>query len=130
MRYYTTHDQARKLESLGLPKDSADMCYTSHYFGNLLSSMRPDIRTESEYNQFLKSMYVSGASFDPCWSMGKLLDLLPQTIPIQGIPVSLKIYKGPGSSWCSYGDIVTIFGDTLFDAVYNMVVLLLENKYI
>lgn len=62
----TTHEQSKRLLDLGVPANSADMCYKINY-----ESMRFDrIPTAIPYKDFTaKELYC------PCWSVGRLIEI-------------------------------------------------------
>ena len=65
--HYTNHEQSKKLMDVGLPANSADMCYT---INDELKMLRT-IPTCIPYRDFTaKEFYL------PCWSTGELLRLL------------------------------------------------------
>ena len=105
---YTSIEQSKKLIELGLNIESVDMWYA-------IVDGEPFICLEKreEYENI------------PCWSVGALMEVMP-------------LYNGttPRLSW-SKGQCVCFYycgkefhNDTIIDACYNMVVWLLENKYI
>lgn len=110
---YTSKEQSEKLVELGLDQSTADMFYTS----------LDDYKTPW--------VWVSKPGMHPndipCWSIGALIELTPI---INGeTAVAGKAF--PEKYVCSYRSNPNIqFGDTLNDAVYNMIVWLLQNNYI
>lgn len=70
-RNFTNQEQSKRLLELGVPADSADMCYK---INNEL--MRFDrIPTAIPYKDFTaKELYC------PCWSVGRLIEILEITL--------------------------------------------------
>lgn len=134
---YTTIEQSKKLVELGLNLDTADMFWQS----NLNSSDRQyllDLGEEEYFDIELNFEHYSIGDYDiPAWSLGALLKLMPTQIEeVKGHKVDL-ILGHPKNKWClAYFDWTGLqqghdtTGDSPFEAVYNMVVWLLENGYI
>lgn len=70
-RHYTSVEQGRKLIDMGVPADSADMCWTIND-DTMQYNMFP---TAIPYYTFTsKSVYV------PCWTTGMLIDIFLQCV--------------------------------------------------
>lgn len=129
MQYYTTIEQSKKLLELGLNPDSADMFYNEEpdecYPKDIVDTKYPMVIREGQ-KHYLKEYGV------PCWSLGALLEIMPE---IDNQLPSLRKYK---NYYCVvYSDITTRLGDSQWqngktpaEAAYNMVVWLLENGYL
>lgn len=64
---FTTQEQSKRLLELGVPADSADMCYKINY-----ESMRFDrIPTAIPYKDFTAKEF-----YCPCWSVGRLMEII------------------------------------------------------
>ena len=116
-RFYTSIEQSKHLLSLGLNPESADMFY--QWIADAIIIDVGDIPYED-----------SGCCI-PCWSVGALLEVMPN------IPDCTIIFaKAKGK----YGMCITpldsglalneVEADTPIEVVYNMVIWLLENGYI
>lgn len=132
---YTTIDQSKKLLDLGLNKKTADMFYCYGY--NTYSKVW-------DYDD--EPTVIGETTFDvgdvPCWSLGALVKAMPSYIVIneseynnsgifhweltRGYDNYLVRYENQDGNW----DLKITAGDTLIEAVINMVIWLLENEYI
>ena len=65
----TSREQSERLLALGLKKDTTDMVWTHAYYGTW-------VVTASE-----NPLYEEGDSV-PAWSLGRLIEMLPNPIPI------------------------------------------------
>lgn len=121
---YTSIEQSKKLLSLGLKPESADM----HWL-NL-----PSVGDIAVNNPYVKN---SGATEGllPCWSVGALLEVMPKEKEVPFSNSNPFVGFGDNTYRCVYlnGDWESSHqetGTTLIEASYNMVVWLLENNYI
>lgn len=118
----TLIEQSKRLVELGIDLNTADMYYflDPTPIGNIyhLHPIQVDIGIRSIPN------YLEGDI--PAWSLTALLGLIPNLI----------LDKSKDDTWaCSYFDKNNhfkndIYSDNPLDATYEMVVWLLENKYI
>lgn len=121
---YTTPEQAQKLIEAGLPIETADM----HYINDKHPGYVPYQEMKMTNNEWLK-----GTKITPCWSLGTLVDLMPYEIKEDGDTYRLLIthklaqYPRLTTLWPS---LYNSHADSTFEAVYNMMVWLLENKYL
>ena len=118
---FTSVKQSEMLVGLGLPEETADMAYIEHATNN----------SAFKFDEDMPPMVLCGipiseitANTLPCWSSGKLLEL---------IPLDYKQEKSlfDQSDQFTYSIIVdgyrTHENDTLIDACVEMVSWLLEN---
>lgn len=108
----TTTEQSKKLMELGLNIDTADMFYRDN---------GQDVKLMWEH---LPNILIT----TPAWSLSALLELMPN---ISGeTPIIKKQING--NKWACWYESWHIIkeGNTPLDAVFNMIVLLLENKKI
>ena len=116
MIHYTTVEQSKKLVELGLNPDTADMFYSRRPTGKSDYSIFPDFKSEGRLEVFTKVDL-------PCWSLGALLKLIPNyQLQTQD--------KGVGILFGCRKELKIIEASTANEAVYNMVIWLLENGYI
>ena len=140
---YTSVEQSKELLKLGLSPESADMYY----------NFDVDIKTGELYFPADGSSIMVRRNDEPlnlnlaipCWSVGALLDVMPETIKtceIWNPDDSKKFLLKLGKGWIIYecfdlgfdplvyfnADITGSF--SILDNCYNMVVWLLENNYI
>ena len=118
---YTSIEQSKKLLSLGLKAESADMWYqhigVSIKDGSQKSIYFPMVIRDNESDEDI-----------PCWSVGALLDVIPF---LTQITTSYKktrvdvviIYKKGFKDSCHYER-----AETLIDALVQMITWLYENK--
>ena len=139
----TTIEQSKKLIELGIDVITADMCWTNHLFNSFLSSWRVESTPPQEYKNLLDRFVVKGYLIEPAWSSDALSKFLPPYLFEFERGIDLNIYPNlNGKGWhCSYmpncienmkkdkfKQITN--GDTIIDAMFEMVCYLLENKMI
>ena len=122
---YTSIKQSKKLQELGLNPESADMIYRNTQEWNEI----PVATTKDfcKYELCDSNLYIE--SCIPCWSVGALLDIV--NVPFElikmanGYPAEYRAILFPrlSSDCCTKGY-------TLIETTYNMIVWLLENRYI
>ena len=137
---YTSIEQSKKLIEAGLPIETADM----HYINNKHPGCVPYQEMKKTNNEWLQ-----GTEITPCWSIDALLDIMPKTIPHKDFSV-LETRKQWVYGWiltpstlyygckvicehteCYIDSLVEFhYTDSIIEALYNMVVWLLENNYI
>jgi len=125
MNHYTTIEQSKKLLELGLNPGTADMHYIKIIRENDVIYMPELLYEDKEYDI-------------PCWSLGALLEVMPKSLEDEVNYYEITVYySGIGCEW--YLGYITIdmrrtlevFHNTsLIEAAYNMVVWLIENKYL
>ena len=73
----TNLEQSKQLAEI-LPPESADMCWTNHYYGVMRSSMTISTKTVDEYKSLLDRFNDSTSIdvFYPAWSLAALLAVL------------------------------------------------------
>ena len=109
IKSYSDLQQSKKLAEI-LPLESADMCYPKDAF---------------EYNYAKEPVcHYSGIGLaHPCWSLTALLNVLKDRIIFGG--------NSPEGWFCCYTiknptKVLTIYGDSLVDACYEMILKLHE----
>ena len=134
----TDLSQSQKLLKLGIPLETADMCWTNHLFGNILSSMRIESTPPNEYKNLLDKFVVRGYLIEPAWSLSALLELMPFHIIDNNVRYGFKQWKGfdsKGETYCF--EYVSNDGICLsethhlnnpIDACYEMIIKLNEQK--
>ena len=121
MKHYTTIEQSKKLLELGLSPESADMWYNYH------RDEWDKIKITSTTPSFLM------ASLDdiPCWSVGALLELIPDVITIDNNELDFELLKGNNSryylGYCGDGIFRSQRGNSPIDTCFEMVCWLLKN---
>jgi len=122
IRAYTTIEQSCKLAEF-LPIESADMWYHGHY---------SPWESERKYDDEPCPFHGVSPSWDkPCWSLGALLELLKTRKYCN----FLTLHSSRSLKWIlttSYYELANwkekeTIGETQIEAVYSMVVWLLEN---
>ena len=127
--HYTSIEQSEKLLKLGLNPESADMFYNEepeeNYYKYIVDTEYPMIIREGQ-KHYLKEYGI------PCWSLDALLKLIPHT-GFDGIEINNfndgKTIWTVIFRWKTDNTLIRI-ADTPLDAVYAVVVWLLENNYI
>lgn len=122
---WTTVEEAQQLVEAGLPVETADMLYTSldGHTTPWVWASKPGMHPQDI----------------PCWSLGALLKLIPAEITYSDFkPFKLGIFKDEDK--CHYfiqyyplyegGVFCETNGHTLVEASINMILYLLNNKFI
>ena len=140
---YTSVEQSRKLLELGLKPDSADMVYIEYASSDNLTR-----RFEDAEPMVLMGVPISEMTVNvlPCWSVGALLDVMPNGIQkYDDRDRSYKTYHpnlyqayyhccgytfGPSLKQENHDTICTFGEDSWIDVLYKQVCWLLENNYI
>lgn len=124
---YTTKEQSKRLLELGLDPSTADLTLNI-YREKEAVIMKPYRECKEFFNvSEIPSFLI------PCWSLDELLELMPYEIKedrdTYRLLVTHKLVQYPRLTtlWPS---LYNSHGDSTFEAAYNMIVWLLENKYI
>lgn len=120
MKNHTTVEQSKNLLKLGLKPESADMCWTKYIENGDITSLHVAVN------------YGIVPIDYPCWSTGSLLELLKTRKYCNFI----TLHSSHSLKWIlttSYYELANwkekeTIGETQIEAVYNMVVWLLENR--
>lgn len=111
-RFYTSHDEADRLVSLGVDPETADMYYPL----SESLSREPLARRWGDLSDVVKGFAK------PCWSLGAIIaQMKPNEYEAYAVHGQLN-----GASRVSFGEHVILKGD-LFDAAYEMLCWMLEN---
>lgn len=123
---YTTSEQSKKLLELGLDPNTADLTL------NLYAEKETVImKPYRECKEFFNVSEIPSFLI-PCWSI-ELIDLMPYEIKEDGdtyrLLVTHKLVQYPRLTtlWPSLHN---SHADSTFEAAYNMMIWLLENKYL
>ena len=140
VKAYTDLEQSKKLAEI-LPLESADYHYItqgekSYFYPHFLSS-----DAIKDYDEEIK--YI------PCWSLGKLMDILPNTLKTGAsfrnrFQIDVRKYDGGNDTTLyqiAYGNSSGISGswhdmintgerENLVDACVDMIILLIKQKYL
>lgn len=125
----TSIEQSKKLIELGLDVNTGDMCY------KCLGEDPYDliVRPYSDWKEEYKGLLISGdANVLPAWSLPGLLNLIPHT-GFDGI--ELNNYNDGKEIWTAifhwkYELSPIRIADNPIDAIYEIIIYLLENKKI
>lgn len=123
----TSREQSERLLALGLKKETADMVWTHAYYGTW-------VVTASENPLYEESDSV------PAWSLGRLIEMLPNLIPISEDLPTLHHYAYLDLSkvsvdyeWYDYdGEDTTLasfYGNGFFSAVVDAIEWLIKEGY-
>ena len=75
----TTREQSKRLLSLGLKKETADMVYEPHYINGVLKDyFEPKILEKKVLEYML--MDEAFKDYIPAWSLGRLIEMIPKNI--------------------------------------------------
>lgn len=124
--FYTTIDQSKKLFMLGLSPDTADLSY-----GYIAPYDYSDRMFDGGYDKipYPKDFFIKNSGVDPneyegelpCWSIGALLNMLPNAVLTNVDNLwSCKI-KHNGNDLYKWGQ------NSPIDAIFAVIVWLLEN---
>ena len=137
IKSYTDFEQSRKLSEF-LPVETADMCWTNHYYGELRSSLRVSSKSIEEYKNMLESFHDSTDAdvFYPCWSLAALLDILPDELKDDDGDIYRNLaYHLKGKYTVHYPRLTTLWpsiytekADNLVDACYKLIVKLHDDN--
>lgn len=123
----TDLEQSRKLLSLRIDKNTADM----HYFSDGYNPIKLDVGYSAENAKFYRG---TENEYIPAWSLTALLKLMPKIKVATPILVNALLeekyychYQGIGTFKEVY---TTTFHEEPIDAAFEMVCWLLENGYI
>jgi len=122
---YTSKEQSKKLVELGLNPETADMFYSRRPTGNSEYSTFPDFKPEGRLEVFTKVDL-------PCWSLGALLEVIPDSIKDRELLIHKTPYQNTMMWEIGYGynEIDNRISKSLLNAVYNTVIWLLENGHL
>ena len=127
----TSIEQGELLLSVGVERNTHDLCYLAS-----ICDANGIVFDEPRFH--LSSRFVNGRDIYgiPCWSLGRLLDLLPITIDgDRADGYSLTMWKSPGEhSWTieyfsEEKGRKAQFSGQYVDAVVSMIQWLRENRY-
>lgn len=136
IKSYTDLEQSKKLAEI-LPLESADMHYGNFspkglgYENKFSAGLTPYIKEIKVYEELKESYKIKDYNgivtwqVIPCWSLAALLDILKDKIIFGG--------NSPEGWFCCYTiknptKTLTIDGDSLVDACYEMIIKLNEQK--
>ena len=130
MKSYTDLEQSKKLAKI-LPLESADMYWLNRHIDLTESKYEVFVIDKSnKYIDFFKSyaVAVDNNEIIPCWSLAALLSVIK---PINENTYTLKGTLDGGAT-ISFDEITSMMfqEEEIIDAVFEMVVLLKENKKI
>lgn len=137
MKHYTSIEQSKKLLELGLDPSTADMIYSVVNNDNVEYPDKPSLYrwgNSSVLYNYMKNIGRESVLQDiPCWSVGALLDLLPDNIEVDNAKWHLNTVHRKKDNWqfMYYGRyrFCRFYGDNPLDACYELIVWLLENEY-
>ena len=136
----TSIEQSKKLLELGLDPNTADMSWEKEETCDeskcpiikegyrLIPGLHPCIK--------MKSFSFKKGLIQPCWSLEGLLKLLPDYLNVEGKWTHKWKLEGGYYDYSIYYELdnsdwyLSAKGTHLLDTVFNMVVLLLESKFI
>jgi hypothetical protein len=116
IKSHTDIPQSKKLAKF-LPLESADMCYR-YYSGSMITGYGDCVLAKS----YITGKNVIRENDLPCWSLAKLLDILPK---IHGVKPILDLEE---NSIQYTGIDLYVVADNSVDACYKMIVKLNELK--
>ena len=134
MKHYTSIEQSKNLLELGLSIKTADMAYLKY-----ADSDNPTPRFDGCAPMILMDVPIDEINCEtlPCWSLGALSEMLPEDITDSEDNYPLVISKSNRGWSVSYSTpyyrnygVYEECGETLIEAVYGMIVWLIENDYI
>lgn len=116
MKQYTTDDQTAKLIGLGFEKPKNTRYVQRAKARNL----------HSPFIEF------GEPEFEGSYSIGELIEMLPEEIPSDMIPEGLEIYVDHYKIWtvsyCNvFGELYNTYSGELVDALYDMIIKLKEK---
>ena len=124
IKSFTDLSQSKVLAEF-LPLESADMCFNISQRHNMPPLMTPYIKFNEFFNMETPNFLI------PCWSLGALIDVLPDTITSNdGIAFKLNIKKNiiEYSNPPLYLIYKSVKSDNIVDACYEMILKLHEQN--
>lgn len=74
---FTTPEQSKRLLELGVPADSADLCY--RFYTNLYEDTvmwdTPSVIAENQHIEWSHKLRSGDTAYIPCWSVGRLVEI-------------------------------------------------------
>ena len=131
MNAYTTIEESKQLIEAGLDVNTADMFWQASEDPSMWEYDNPQIFVGEKPKLMLKWLYAV-----PAWSLAALLEIIPKQLHINNnaweiyVPV---IYLGEKCVVAYQHSNIFMhseYSDTNIEAVYKMVIWLLENNYI
>ena len=117
IKSFTSLEQSKKLVELGLDPSTADMHYYSFRRKDDVIVWTPEIGETSKYDI-------------PCWSVGRLIELMPYRIFDNGVSKYLSIVKDESDTFCiTYYDITIAAFEDIASTCFKAMVWLIENHY-
>lgn len=130
--------QSGKLISLGLDPKTADLCWTNHCFGSILSSTRLEGSSPEEFRLRLGRFDKNycGAFIEPAWSLEALIRIAPPVIEdcyfftISGTDYGKYIvgYELESTEEEDQIALYTVTSDSLIDGMFDLVCWLLQHE--
>lgn len=114
MKHYTNIEQSKKLKELGLPIKTADCSFRPYHYD-------PCKKEHFYFEDYPKWEPPVGIYDIPCWSLGALLNLMPDILFTK--EKNMYYFGHPDSNHIEQNTSSII-------AAYSMIVWLLENNYI
>ena len=75
---YTTPEQSKRLLELGVPADSADLCW--RFYTNLYEDAvmwdTPSVIAENQHIEWSHKLRSGYTAYIPCWSVGRLIEII------------------------------------------------------
>ena len=127
---WTTIEQSKKLVEAGLNPDTADMSYLGSNNAEL------SLASYSDANERFKDKKSDFFKVTPCWSLGRLIGLIPDNYRIaldinyQRFSVSNELSLSKRRDIYSSVCVFHTDNKNLIDSVVEAIVWLLENSYI
>ena len=127
---WTTIEQSKKLVEMGLDSDTADMSYLGY------SNTELSLASYSDANERFKDKKSDFFKVTPCWSLGRLIGLIPNNYRI-ALDINYQRFSVSNEfSLSKRRDIhsgVCVFhtdNNNLIDSVVEAIIWLLENNHI
>lgn len=118
----TTIEQSKHLLELGIDINTADLLWMRDYDHNYNLELRINI---------IETYNPDSLEIIPAWSLDALINFMPNEIRDKETVYDLSVmHKSVKYSTVLWSTIHKTTADTTFDAAYDMICWLLENKYI
>ena len=75
---FTTPEQSKRLLELGMPEDSANLCYRFYtdLSGDTIMWDAPSVITENQHIEWSHKLTSGDTAYLPCWSVGRLIEII------------------------------------------------------
>lgn len=102
---FTTPEQSKRLLKLGVPADSADLCYRfyTNLDGRTAMWDTPSVIAENQHIEWSHKLTSGDMAYIPCWSVGRLIEIFIICTPYVEIRLCTRLIE---QIVASYEDVI------------------------